>query len=163
MTAWVELHAWLASAARAHSETGDPEMDAAARAYATALADDDRDDLLGRTTHALEACDDERCARAAVLGTSFAVPYLDALPGFLERHWMDRAATARDAVEAAREAMAPEVEALVTALARDLAIDGSAAVGRLRGRSAGAGTRRADPRAPGRSRELLHEATWRKR
>jgi len=122
-TAWVELHAWLASAARAHTETGDPEIDTAARAYASALADDERDELLGRTTHALEACEDERCARAAVVGTSLAAPYLAALPGFLERHWTDRATTARGAVETARAAMPPEVEALVTALARDLDIE----------------------------------------
>lgn len=122
-TAWVELHAWLASAARAHAETGDPEIDAAAREYASALADDERDDLLGLTTHALEACDDERCARAAVVGTSLAAPYLAALPGFLERHWADRAIAARGAIETARAAIPPEVEALVTALARDLAID----------------------------------------
>ena len=122
-TAWVELHAWLASAARARAETGDPEIDAAARAYASVLADDGRDELLGRTTHALEACEDERCARAAVTGTSFAAPYLAALPGFLERHWTERATTAREAIEKARAAIPPEVEALVTALARDLAID----------------------------------------
>ena len=122
-TAWVEVHAWLASAARAHTETGDPELDAAARGYASALADDDRDELLGRTTHALERCEDERCARAAVTGTPLAPAYLAALPGFLERHWTDRAAAARDAMEVARAAMPPETEALVTALARDLAID----------------------------------------
>jgi len=122
-TAWVELHAWLASAARTHGEMGDPELDAAARDYASALADDDRDELLGRGAHALEACDDERCARAAVLGTPFARPYLAALPGFLERHWTERATTARDAIEVARAAIPPEVEVLVNALARDLAID----------------------------------------
>ena len=62
-TAWVELHAWLAAAARSHADTGDPEVDAAARGYVTALAEDERDELLVRTTHVLEACDDERCAR----------------------------------------------------------------------------------------------------
>jgi len=122
-TAWVELHAWLAAAARSPSSTGDPEIDAAAVEYAAALADDDRDELLGRSTHALEACDDERCARAAVLGTPFARPYLATLPHFLERHWTERATTARNAIEVARAAIPPESEVLVNALARDLAID----------------------------------------
>jgi hypothetical protein len=122
-TAWVELHAWLAAAARSHADTGDPELDAAARDYVTALAEDSLDELLARTTHVLEACDDERCARAAVTGTTFAQPYLAALPGFLKRHWTERAGVARDAMEAARAAMAPEVEALVTIVARDLAVD----------------------------------------
>lgn len=122
-TAWVELHAWLAAAARSHDDTGDPELDAAARGYVTALADDPRDELLARTTHVLEACDDERCARAAVTGTTFAEPYLAALPGFLARHWAERAEAARDAMEAARAAMTPEVDALVTIVARDLAVD----------------------------------------
>jgi hypothetical protein len=122
-TAWVELHAWLAAAARSHTDIGDPELDAAARAYATALADDPRDELLARTAHVLEACDDERCARAAVTGTTFAQPYLAALPGFLARHWTERAGVARDAMEAARAAMADEVDALVTIVARDLALE----------------------------------------
>lgn len=122
-SAWVELHAWLASAARAHSETGDPELDPSARGYASALEGDDRDELLGRVAHALARCDDERCARAAVIGTPLAPAYLAALPGFLERHWTERAAAARDALEVARAAMPPETDSLVTALARDLAID----------------------------------------
>ncbi len=122
-TAWVELHAWLAAAARSHADMGDPELDAAARGYVTALAGDSRDELLARTSHVLEACDDERCARAAVTGTTFAQPYLAALPGFLARHWTERAGAARDAMEEARAAMAPEVDALVTIVARDLAVD----------------------------------------
>jgi len=107
-TAWVELHAWLA----------------AQGTYKQALAaDDDRDEQLGRTTRALEACDDERCARAAVDGTPFARAYLATLPGFLARDWSERAATARAGIELARAALGPEVEALVARLAQDLAID----------------------------------------
>jgi hypothetical protein len=122
-TAWVELHAWLAATARSRSPTGDPDLDAAARGYASALADDDRDELLGRTTFALEACDDERCARNAVTGTAFATPYLAALPGFLTRHWIDRAEAARAGIEIALAAAGPEVEPLITRLARDLELD----------------------------------------
>jgi hypothetical protein len=122
-SAWVELHAWLAAVGRASQDTGDPEIDAAARDYRTALADDDRDELLGRTVFALEKCEDERCARAAVTGTRFATPYLAALPGFLARHWMDRAAAARAGIEIARASMGEEVEPLTAKLATDLAID----------------------------------------
>lgn len=122
-SAWVELHAWLAAVARASQDTGDPEMDAAAAGYRTALADDDRDELLGRTTLALERCEDERCARAAVTGTRFATPYLAALPGFLARHWMDRAAAARAGIEIARASIGEEVEPLAAKLATDLAVE----------------------------------------
>ena len=122
-SAWVELHAWLAAAGRGARETGEPALDPATKAYARVLADDDADELLGRTTHALEACDDERCARAAVTGTPFATPYLEALPGFLERDWTSRATIARDGIERARAAIGPEVEALADRLAKDLALD----------------------------------------
>ncbi|MDB4936607.1 MAG: hypothetical protein JWP87_3579 [Labilithrix sp.] len=121
--AWVELHAWLASAARGSRATGDPELDVAVKGYADALAGDDRDDLLERTTRALSACEDERCARNAVTGSAFATPYLAALPAFLARHWMARAELARAGVEKARAAITPEIEPLVVKLAHDLGID----------------------------------------
>jgi hypothetical protein len=121
--AWVELHAWLAAAARGSPPTGDPELDAAARSYADVLATDDRDEVLARTTQALAACDEERCARNAVAGSAFATPYLAALPGFLARHWIARAEIARAGVEVARAAVTAEVEPLVVRLAQDLAID----------------------------------------
>jgi hypothetical protein len=106
-TAWVELHASLA----------------AEGVYAKAQAGDDRDEQLARTAQALERCEDERCARAAVDGTPFAGPYLAALPGFLARDWTARAATARSAIELARAAMGPEVEPLVVELSQKLALD----------------------------------------
>ena len=124
-SAWVELHSWLAASARASSEVGDPDLDAAARGYGGALADDERDEAFARTTHALEACDDEKCARVAVTGSPFATPYLAALPSFLARHWRERAEVARGSIDVARAAMSEEemVEALVTRLARDLALE----------------------------------------
>src|ERR1700730_15422966 len=42
--AWVQLHAWLAAAARSSAQLPDPEIDGAARAYRELLADDDRDE-----------------------------------------------------------------------------------------------------------------------
>lgn len=124
-SAWVELHSWLAASARASTELGDPDLDAAARAYGAALADDERDEAFTRTARALERCEDERCARAAVTGSPFAAPYLAALPSFSTRHWLDRADVTRGSIDVARAAMAEEemVEALVTRLAQDLAID----------------------------------------
>jgi hypothetical protein len=106
-TAWVELHASLASEG----------------AYAKVLAEDDRDVLLGRTMRALEACESEACARTAVAGTPFTAPYLAALPEFLARDWAEHASAARAGIELARAAMGPEVEPLVLALARDLALE----------------------------------------
>jgi hypothetical protein len=128
-SAWLELHAWLAAAGRGSrsQEMGEPELEGAARAYATALADDDRDEALGRTALVLQACEDERCARAAVTGTPFAKAYLDALPPFLARHWTERATIAREGVEIARSALGPELEPLVKELAEDLAIEWPAA------------------------------------
>ena len=122
-SAWVELHTWLAAAARAAEPIGDPELDVAAKRYAGPLAEDDGDQLLARTTHALAACEDARCARAAIAGTPFAEAYGAALPTFLSRHWTDRAATARGGIEVARAAVGPEVEPLVAKLAHDLAIE----------------------------------------
>jgi hypothetical protein len=122
-TAWVELHAWLATAARTSAELPEPELDGAARAYREVLLDDDRDELFTRTARVLEACDDERCAEAAVKGTRFAKPYLDALPAFLARHWTGRARLARSGVEVARAAIGPEVDPLLMRLAQDLAIE----------------------------------------
>ncbi len=122
-TAWVELHAWLAAAARSSAELPDPELDGAARAYREALADDDRDDTLTRTARALETCEDERCARAAVTGTRFAQAYLSALPAFLARHWTERATVTRAGIEVARAALGAEVEPILKRLAQDLAID----------------------------------------
>ena len=122
-SAWVELHAWLAAAARSSEELSDPELNGAARAYRAVLIDDDRDQLVTQTARVLEACEDERCAEDAVKGTRFAKPYLDALPGFLARHWTGRATLARSGVEVARAALGPEVDPLVKRLARDLAIE----------------------------------------
>lgn len=107
-SAWVELHASLAA-------TG---------AYAVVRAADPRDAQLGRTTAALQKCEDERCARAAVTGSPFADAYLAALPGFLARDWTDRATISRAGVETARAAIPEEIiDPLVEKLAKDLAID----------------------------------------
>jgi hypothetical protein len=126
-SAWVELHAWLAAAGRGKREIGDPVLDTSALAYGAALGEDERDELIARTTHALQACDEEKCARAAITGTPFATAYLDALPVFLGSHWMARATTARAGVEVARAAIGPEMEAYTTQLAKDLALEWPAA------------------------------------
>jgi len=130
-SAWVELHAWLAAAARGSQDAGDAgdagDVDAvlrgAVRGYAAALEKDDRDEALGLATHALAPCVDERCAREALLGTAFAKPFLAALPVFLDKRWTARAPFARGGIEAARAAIGAELEPLAERLARDLAID----------------------------------------
>lgn len=127
-SAWVELHAWLAAAARGPRDARDsdgvaPELASAVRDYATVLEKDDRDETLWMSTRALAPCVDERCAREALLGTPYAKPFLAALPVFLEKHWTARAAVARGGIEVARAAIGPELEPLVQRLARDLAID----------------------------------------
>jgi len=123
-TAWVELHAWLASAGRGVVELPEPALEGAARAYREVLLDDERDEAVTRTARVLEACDDQRCAEDTVKGTRFAKPYLEALPAFLARHWTRRAALSRTAVEGAHAALGDgQVEPLVVRLSRDLAID----------------------------------------
>lgn len=121
--AWVELHGLLATAARTKTELPDPDLDAARKAYEQALASDDRDRALGDATHALASCEDEKCARAALVGTPFGAPFALALPGFLKRRWADRAASARAGVEAARTAIGPEIDGLALRVAKDLAFD----------------------------------------
>jgi hypothetical protein len=123
-TAWVELHAWLAAAARTSAELPGPALQGAARAYHDVLLDDVRDELVTRTARVLATCEDARCAEAAVRGTRFAKPYLDALPGFLAQHWKGRATLSRMAVEGALGALGPEeVAPLVRRLSQDLAIE----------------------------------------
>lgn len=134
-SAWVELHAWLAAAARGSRDSGaqgaqgpgpdapEPEIESAVRDYATVLAKDERDETLWLSTHALAHCVDERCARDALLGTPYAKPFLAALPVFLDKHWTTNAAVARGGLEVARAAIGEELEPLVLRLARDLAID----------------------------------------
>ncbi|MBX3186469.1 MAG: hypothetical protein KF819_05610 [Labilithrix sp.] len=122
-TAWVELHAWLAAAAKSDATLDEAALDDAARRYARALDDDDDDAELLRTMRALSACADERCARSAVAGTAFERAYVSALPVFTSKRWLERAGLSRAGVEAARAAMGPEIEPLVTELSRDLALE----------------------------------------
>lgn len=122
-SAWSELHALLATAARTHAVLPDPELDAAARAYEQALGPDPRDEALGDATHALAACESETCARAALAGTPFGPPFALAFPGFMRRSWTARAASARAGIEAARGAIGPEIDGLARRIAKDLAFD----------------------------------------
>jgi|GEM_PF-1588934 len=123
-SAYLELHSWLAAAARM-SEELPAELDPARRAYARSLQDDDEDLLLDRTTRALAACSDDRCSSTAVAPEGFGRAFDRALPAFVERAWMPRAAAAWTAIEAAHAvlgATGPAAEALFTRAASDLAV-----------------------------------------
>jgi hypothetical protein len=122
VSAWVELHAWIAAVARSPREEEDPEVDAAAKGYVAALASDAHDEVLGRTTSALAACNDDDCARAALVGTPFAEPFAVTLPWFLAKAWAEHATQATSGIEVARAAMSAEVGPLVKQIARDLAM-----------------------------------------
>lgn len=121
--AWTELHGLLAAAARTKAELPDPELEAAARAYEQALSTDERDEAFGAATRALMACDNEKCAHAALASTPFGAPFASAFPGFLKKRWADRATSARAGVEAARSALGPEIEVLAQRVAKDLAFE----------------------------------------
>ena len=121
-SAWVELHAWIAAVARSPREEEDPEIDEAAKGYVTALASDTHDEVLGRTTSAIAACNDDDCARAALAGTPFAEAFAATLPGFLAKQWAEHAAQARSGMEIARAAMGADVGPLVQRISHDLAI-----------------------------------------
>lgn len=121
-SAYVELHAWLATMASGR-QAPPPELERATRAYARATADDDEDTAFGRAASALGACESDRCAFGALEGTRFEEPFTAALPGFVARSWTPRARFTRAAVERVRAAMGPEAEALRARLARDLAVD----------------------------------------
>ncbi|MBS2018257.1 MAG: hypothetical protein JST00_35635 [Deltaproteobacteria bacterium] len=122
-SAWTELHALLATAARTHTELPDPDLDAAARAYEQALSSDTRDEALGDATRSVAACESEACARAALGGTPFGPPFALAFPGFMRRSWTARAASARTGIEAARSAIGPEIDGLARRIAKDLAFE----------------------------------------
>jgi len=123
-SAYVELHLWLAAAARTGAELP-AELEPARRAYVRSLEDDDEDLLLARTTRALSECSDDRCSSTAVAPEGFGSSFDRALPSFVERAWLTRATTAWTALEAAHAvlgATGPAAEALFTRVAGDLGI-----------------------------------------
>lgn len=121
-TAWTELHAWLAAAARGGAEPPDGLRRQVER-YADALRDDDRDERLAAATRALAACETDACAAQALDGTPLAAPLRGALGPFEARLWIDRSAAALAGVEVARAALArPEVEPLIAVVAEDLGV-----------------------------------------
>ncbi len=119
--AWVELHAWLAAAARSDEELPE-ELRPARAAYARSLKDDADDTILEAATRALAACENARCAAAAVEPFGFGAAYALALPGFIERHWSERALLVWSAIEIAHSALGPRADALLLRVASDLAI-----------------------------------------
>ena len=123
-SAYLELHLWLAAAARS-SDDVPAELDPARRAYARSLQDDDEDLVLERTTRALSACSDDRCSSTAVAAEGFGRYFDRALPIFVERAWMPRASAAWTAIEAAHAvlgATGPAADALFARAAGDLGI-----------------------------------------
>lgn len=124
VTAYVELHAWLATAARTGAEV-DPALETARLAYARSLRDDDDDVLLERTARALSACADDRCSSTAVASEGFGHAYDRALPHFVARTWADRASAAWVGLEASRAvlgAIGPAADAIFTRAASDLGL-----------------------------------------
>jgi hypothetical protein len=123
-SAYLELHLWLAGAARS-SEDVPAELEPARRAYARSLQDDDEDLLLERTTRRLSACSDDPCSSTAVAEEGFGRSFDRALPIFVERAWMPRASAAWTAIEAAHAvlgATGPAADALFARAAGDLGI-----------------------------------------
>ncbi|MDF2696790.1 MAG: hypothetical protein K0S65_5173 [Labilithrix sp.] len=121
-SAWVELHAWLASAARTGEEL-EGELEPARRTYARSLQDDDEDALLDRTTHALSSCANDRCSSAALAAEGFGHSYDRALPVFVARSWLSRASVAWTGIEASHAALGatgPAAEAIFARAASDL-------------------------------------------
>jgi hypothetical protein len=120
----LELHAWLAAAARDNAPStrapaATPEL---VGAYARGLAKDEDDALLARTSAALGSCTDDTCTRRALEGTPFATPFAAALGPFVAREWTAFATTSRQGVEAVLAAFGPEADALALRVARDLAM-----------------------------------------
>jgi hypothetical protein len=120
--AYVELHAWLADAARSDAEVP-AELEPARAAYRRSLADDDEDAELSGTTAELSRCTDDRCATAATARFGFGRAYARALPIFTARWWRSRASTAFVAVEAAHAALAADgMEAILERAATELGV-----------------------------------------
>lgn len=119
--AYVELHAWLAAAAR-HTTAPPPGLEREVEGYRRALADDEDDALLARTTAALAACTDDRCAEEALALTPLARPFGRALPAFVRRFWAAHVRVARHAIEIARKSIDAETDALLARIEGDLGI-----------------------------------------
>lgn len=120
--AYVELHSWLAAAAR-DAVPPPPGLDAAVDAYRRALANDDDDALLAMTTAALSACTDDRCALGALERTPFRRAWSSSFDTFVAHWWTERANLARTGVEIAHEAFSVESEAILQRIVRDLEIE----------------------------------------
>jgi hypothetical protein len=120
-SAWIELHAWLAAAAKTDGDVG-PELGPAKSAYKRSLEGDDEDTLLRATAAALSSCSDDTCAAAAVSPQGFGHAYARALPVFIERWWLPHATTAYVGIEAAHAALGPEAEAIFVRAAADLGV-----------------------------------------
>jgi hypothetical protein len=120
--AYVELHAWLAAAAR-DAVPPPAGLDAAVDVYRRALSNDDDDTLLRQATAALSACTDDRCAFTALERTPYRRAWAGSFDTFVARWWTERADLARTGVEIAREAFAVESEAIVQRVAQDLEIE----------------------------------------
>lgn len=118
--AYVELHASLAAAARGAS-LPPAGLDTAVTVYRRALADDDADELLARSTRALSTCTDDRCAEAALAPTPFAGAFARSLGPFAAA-WTERATTTRSAIEVVRGVLSAETDGLFRRLEEDLAV-----------------------------------------
>lgn len=123
-SAYVELHSWLAGAARLGEDIL-PELEPARRGYARSLREDDEDLLLERTTRALSACTDDRCSSTAVAAEGFGHSFERALPAFLDGPWLRRASVAWTAIESAHAALGATgaaAEALFARAASDVGV-----------------------------------------
>lgn len=122
--AWTSLHALLAARARSGTTDHDGDLNAAAWNYARVQDDDDAE--LARTTSALATCDDDACARRALAGTPWDVPFGEALRPFVMRTWGDALERTFRAVDEIRTAFGAEGEAIAARAMHDLGIPGDA-------------------------------------
>lgn len=111
----------LAEAAKSDTDIGSA-LDAARNDYVRALQDDAEDIVLTRSTAALVACDDVRCAGAALASEPFGERFRQALPDFTAIYWSERATAAWAGIEAAHASLGPASEQLLANATASLGI-----------------------------------------
>ena len=91
-------------------------------AYEKVLDKDDADDVLERTSNALASCSDDACASHTLRGTAMGAAFERALALFVDKHWTERAASARAGVDGLRAEMGDWFDGALLALGRDLGV-----------------------------------------
>jgi hypothetical protein len=121
-SAYGELAAWLAIAARTEAPVPE-ELGPAVAATRRSLDRDDDDQLFRSAFAALAACSDDRCAAEAAAPHGFGHAYARSIVPFVGQSWERRASTAFAGIEIAHSVLAmPGTEVLFSRVASEIGV-----------------------------------------